>query len=63
MPILAFHGGPKDPEVPYQNGAVGLSLPGVKVRGTQLNMGDWARLDTCRPRAVTSPIDAECTFQ
>lgn len=45
--ILAFHG-TKDPLVPYQNGAIGLSLPGVKVRGTELNMGDWARLDHCR---------------
>jgi polyhydroxybutyrate depolymerase len=46
MSILAFHG-TRDPLVPYDNGAVGLSLPGVKVRGTQLNMGDWARLDRC----------------
>jgi polyhydroxybutyrate depolymerase len=47
MSILAFHG-TDDPLVPYDNGAVGLSLPGVKVRGTLLNMGDWARLDHCR---------------
>jgi polyhydroxybutyrate depolymerase len=47
MSILAFHG-TEDPLVPYRNGATGLSLPGVKVRGTQLNMGDWARLDQCR---------------
>jgi polyhydroxybutyrate depolymerase len=47
MSILAFHG-TDDPLVPYQNGAIGLSLPGIKVRGTQLNMGDWARLDHCR---------------
>jgi polyhydroxybutyrate depolymerase len=46
--ILAFHG-TQDPLVPYQNGAIGLSLPGVKVRGTELNMGDWARLDHCQP--------------
>jgi polyhydroxybutyrate depolymerase len=45
--IMAFHG-TEDPLVPYQNGAIGLSLPGVKVRGTELNMGDWARLDRCR---------------
>jgi polyhydroxybutyrate depolymerase len=45
--ILAFHG-TEDPLVPYQDGAIGLSLPGVKVRGTELNMGDWARLDHCR---------------
>jgi polyhydroxybutyrate depolymerase len=47
MSILAFHG-TEDPLVPYQNGAIGLSLPGVKVRGATLNMGDWARLDRCR---------------
>jgi polyhydroxybutyrate depolymerase len=47
LSILAFHG-TKDPLVPYQNGAIGLSLPGIKVRGTELNMGDWARLDHCR---------------
>jgi polyhydroxybutyrate depolymerase len=47
LSILAFHG-TKDPLVPYQNGAIGLSLPGIKVRGTELNMGDWARLDRCR---------------
>ena len=47
LSIMAFHG-TKDPLVPYQNGAVGLSLPGVKVRGTQRNMSDWARLDHCR---------------
>jgi len=47
LSLLAFHG-TSDPLVPYTNGATGLSLPGVKVRGTQLNMGDWARLDRCR---------------
>ena len=46
MAILAFHG-TDDPLVPYRNGAVGLSLPGVHVRGTMLNMGDWARLGRC----------------
>jgi polyhydroxybutyrate depolymerase len=50
LSILAFHG-TADPLVPYQNGAVGLSLPGIKVRGTELNLGDWARLDHCRSRA------------
>ena len=55
MSILAFHG-TDDPLIPYQNGAIGLSFPGVKVRGTQRNMGDWARLDRCRavPRRVGS---------
>ncbi len=33
--------------MPYENGAVGASLPGTKVRGTLLNMSDWARLDQC----------------
>jgi polyhydroxybutyrate depolymerase len=47
LSIMAFHG-TNDPLVPYQNGAIGLSLPGIKVRGTQLNMSDWARLDKCR---------------
>ena len=39
LPILAFHG-TDDPAVPYRNGAIGASLPGVKVRGTLLNLGD-----------------------
>ena len=47
MSIMAFHG-TDDPLVPYRNGAIGLSLPGVKVRGTERNMGDWAWLDRCR---------------
>ena len=56
--ILAFHG-TADPEVRYQNGAVGASLPGVKVRGTQLNMGDWARLDRCRARPDKKVIGSQ----
>ena len=40
MPILAFHG-TADPLVPYRDGAIGLSLPGLKVRGSQRNMDDW----------------------
>jgi polyhydroxybutyrate depolymerase len=62
MPIMAFHG-TKDPLVPYQNGAVGGSLPGVKVRGTQLNMGDWARLDHCRSHAPRVRIGSEVISQ
>ena len=62
MPILAFHG-TDDPLVPYRNGAIGLSLPGVKVRGTQLNMGDWARLDKCRPRAPRRSTGSQVTLQ
>lgn len=30
MPVLAFHG-TADPSVPYRNGAIGISLPGVPV--------------------------------
>ncbi len=45
VPYLAFHG-TVDPLVPYDNGGIGASIPG-KVRGTLLNMGDWARLDKC----------------
>ena len=55
MPILAFHG-TDDPAVRYQNGAVGVSLPGVKVRGTIRNMGDWARLDHCRTNPTTTRL-------
>jgi polyhydroxybutyrate depolymerase len=62
MSILAFHG-TKDPLVPYQNGAIGLSLPGVKVRGTQLNMGDWARLDRCRVVPLRTRIGSQVTRQ
>jgi polyhydroxybutyrate depolymerase len=46
VPVIAFHG-TADPAVPYQNGAVGLSLPGIKVRGVENNLGDWAALDGC----------------
>jgi polyhydroxybutyrate depolymerase len=58
MSILAFHG-TDDPLVPYDNGAVGLSLPGVKVRGTLLNMGDWARLDHCRTPPRLAPVGSQ----
>ncbi len=49
--VIAFHG-TEDPLVPYQDGEIGLSLPGP-VRGTELNMTDWAELDRCR----TGPLD------
>jgi polyhydroxybutyrate depolymerase len=62
MPILAFHG-TEDPLVPYQNGAIGLSLPGIKVRGTELNMGDWARLDHCRSRSLSLRIGSQVERQ
>jgi polyhydroxybutyrate depolymerase len=58
MPILAFHG-TADPSVPYQNGAVGISLPGTKVRGTLLNMGDWAKLDRCRTVPVSVRVGSQ----
>jgi polyhydroxybutyrate depolymerase len=62
LSILAFHG-TQDPLIPYQNGAIGLSLPGVKVRGTQLNMGDWARLDQCQPNSRRQRIGSQVTRQ
>jgi polyhydroxybutyrate depolymerase len=62
MSILAFHG-TEDPLVPYDNGAIGLSLPGVKVRGTQLNMGDWARLDRCRVTPSRARIGSQVIRQ
>jgi len=58
VPILAFHG-TDDPAVPYADGAVGASLPGVKVRGTLFNMGDWARLDGCRRKLPDATIRTE----
>jgi len=62
MSILAFHG-TKDPLVPYQNGAIGLSLPGVKVRGTELNMEDWARLDRCRMAPLAARMRSQVIRQ
>jgi polyhydroxybutyrate depolymerase len=62
MPILAFHG-TDDPLVPYRNGAIGLSLPDVKVRGTQLNMEDWARLDKCHPVASRVSTGSQVTLE
>ena len=62
LSIMAFHG-TKDPLVPYQNGAVGLSLPGVKVRGTQRNMSDWARLDGCRSHPRMKRIGSQVDRQ
>jgi polyhydroxybutyrate depolymerase len=62
LPIMAFHG-TADPAVPYRNGAVGLSLPGVKVRGTELNMGDWARLNHCSPSPGAARIGTQVRQQ
>jgi polyhydroxybutyrate depolymerase len=61
VPYLAFHG-TADPAVPYDNGAIGVSLPG-KVRGTLLNMSDWARLDTCAPLPITKVVGTEVTLR
>jgi len=48
--------------VPYQDGAVGASLPG-KVRGTERNMGDWTATDSLAVVApgAESPIDLSLT--
>jgi polyhydroxybutyrate depolymerase len=62
LSIMAFHG-TKDPLVPYQNGAIGLSLPGVKVRGTQLNMSDWAELDHCQSQPRKKRIGSQVALQ
>jgi polyhydroxybutyrate depolymerase len=58
MPIVAFHG-TVDPAVPYDDGATGASLPGVKVRGTLLNMGDWAKLARCTAAPTTTHAGSE----
>lgn len=60
MPIIAFHG-TADPAVPYDDGAIGMSLPGVKVRGTELNMSDWAKLDGCTPTPTITEVGTEVT--
>jgi polyhydroxybutyrate depolymerase len=38
-------------------------LPGVKVRGTGLNMGDWARLDHCAPTARSTRVGPQVREQ
>ena len=60
--VLAFHG-TADPAVPYQNGAIGSSLPGLKVRGTQENMSDWAHLDGCRRGAKSHRLSPHVVEQ
>jgi polyhydroxybutyrate depolymerase len=60
LSILAFHG-TADPMVPFEDGAVGLSLPGVPVRGAELNMGDWAALDGCGATPETTTEGDEVT--
>ena len=62
IPLLAFHG-TRDPAVPFADGGKGASLPGVAVRGTELNMGDWARLDRCSAPPTDIVVGTEVTHQ
>ncbi len=48
IPVLAFHG-TADPLVPYANGGVGESFPGVHLEGAEQNLAGWAKFDGCRP--------------
>jgi polyhydroxybutyrate depolymerase len=55
VPVLAFHG-TADPVVPYADGGLGRSVPGVPVIGVEQNLAAWARLDGCHPAPdTTSP--------
>ncbi len=60
--LIAFHG-TLDPAVPFTDGTKGASLPDVAVRGTELNMGDWARLDHCAPTPTDTTIGSQVTRQ
>ncbi len=62
IPLIAFHG-TLDPAVPFTNGVKGASLPDVAVRGTELNMGDWAHLDHCSPTPTDTVIGSQVTRQ
>ena len=62
LSILAFHG-TADHFVRYQDNAVGLSLPGAKLPGTERNMSTWAQLDHCHPAAEQTRISSQVTFQ
>jgi polyhydroxybutyrate depolymerase len=53
VPVLAFHG-TADPVVPYADGGLGRSVPGVPVIGVEQNLEAWAHLDGCRPRPVVT---------
>ncbi len=59
VPVLAFHG-TADPLVPYANGGVGQSFPGVHLPGAEQNLAAWAELDGCNPtpalRQVASAV-------
>jgi polyhydroxybutyrate depolymerase len=52
--VIAFHG-TADPAVPYQDGAIGVSLPGIPVRGVEKNLGDWGALDGCVAAPLVAP--------
>jgi len=58
VPVLAFHG-TADPIVPYAQGGLGRSVPGVPAVGAEENLAAWARLDGCpaTPR-VDLPVPA-----
>jgi polyhydroxybutyrate depolymerase len=62
LSLLAFHG-TADPLVPYADGAVGLSLPGVHVTGTQRNLVAWAGLDRCRPTSTRVRVGSQVVRQ
>jgi polyhydroxybutyrate depolymerase len=55
IPVMAFHG-TADPLVPYTNGGVGKSYPGVHLPGAEENLAAWARLDGCRGTARFRPV-------
>lgn len=60
LSLLAFHG-MLDRAVPFANGAIGASLPGIAVTGTWANMARWAALDRCAPRPRRTPLAAHTT--
>jgi polyhydroxybutyrate depolymerase len=62
LSVIAFHG-TRDPLVPYDNGAVGASLPGVPVVGVEQNLADWAELNRCRADPVASKVTSTVTRQ
>lgn len=60
LAIVTFHG-TEDPAVPYENGAVGASLPGVHVAGHGADAADWAWLDRRRVGPVSVSLGSEIT--
>jgi polyhydroxybutyrate depolymerase len=57
LSILAIHG-TADRTVAY-NASAGYAVPGVKARGTLLNMTDWARLNGCGATPATRRIGSQ----